>query len=107
MMKNNWKNLQKHLSKLLLFTVFTFLAEAYEKEQFYSAEQVPEELKGLEVEEKLGSSIDLNLRFSDEVGQKVSLSHFFKNTKPRLNVYRLLWLPKPVWFAFKRFVLSY
>jgi len=83
-MKNNWKNLQKLLSKSLVLLMFTGSASAYNRERVHSAEQVPEELKGLEIEEKLGSLIDLNLSYTDEAGKSISLSHFFKNQKPVL-----------------------
>lgn len=43
---------------------------------------VPEEIKGVTIEEKLGQSIDLTLPVRNESGQIVPLSTFFHNKKP-------------------------
>ena len=64
--------------------VWSFSATAYNPERSFSASQVPEELKGLEIEEKTGSDIDLHLKFMDEQGNKVALSRFFENNRPLL-----------------------
>ncbi len=44
-------------------------------------EQTPRELEGIDVEEHLGQNIDLNLTFTDELGETVPLKSFF-NGKP-------------------------
>ncbi len=68
-----------------LFTsVWGFSSTAYDPKRSFSASQVPEELKGLEIEEKTGSSIDLHLKFTDEQGNKVALKGFFENNRPIL-----------------------
>lgn len=46
------------------------------------ANELPEELKDVGIDEKIGQNIDLNLQVTDEVGNKVALSHFFKAHKP-------------------------
>lgn len=46
--------------------------------------QLPENLKGLAITEKLGESIDLNLEFTNEQGQVVKLSQYFQSKKPVL-----------------------
>ena len=45
-------------------------------------EQLPPQLKGIEVEEKLGSQVDLDLKFTAENGYQVPLRSFFKSGKP-------------------------
>ena len=65
-------------------SVWGFSSAAYNPERSFSASQVPEELKGLEIEEKTGSNIDLHLKFMDEQGNKVALNGFFENKRPVL-----------------------
>ena len=81
-MKSNWKILLKLISSLTIF--ISLSAGAYERNRLYSAEQVPEELKGLEVKEKLGAFIDLNLPFINDKGATVLLGEYFKENKPVL-----------------------
>jgi protein SCO1/2 len=52
------------------------------KEPAKAAGEVPEELKGVGITEKLGSQLDLNLNVVDEAGQKVPLSNYFSKHKP-------------------------
>ena len=44
--------------------------------------QIPEELKDIQIVEHLGSQIDLGLKFRDESGQSVELRRFFSGHKP-------------------------
>lgn len=44
--------------------------------------QLPEELKGVTISEKIGETIDLNLNVRNEKGEVVKLSTFFTNHKP-------------------------
>ena len=49
-----------------------------------SASETPKELKDVKIEEKLGSTLPLNLTFKDETGKAVQLSDFFHQGKPVL-----------------------
>ena len=73
---------------VLIATVFIPLwlcpVSAYNPERNFSASQVPEELKGLEVEEKTGTNVNMNLEFIDDQGNKATLAQFFKNDRPIL-----------------------
>lgn len=44
--------------------------------------EVPEELKGVTIEEKIGKSLDLSVLVTTEQGQTVPLSRFFKDHRP-------------------------
>lgn len=44
--------------------------------------QIPDELKGVTISEKIGDSIDLNLLVKNENGETVKLSTFFEKNKP-------------------------
>ena len=46
------------------------------------ASEMPDELKDVGIEEKIGQNIDLGLMLTDENGQKLPLSTFFKAHKP-------------------------
>lgn len=46
------------------------------------ASEVPEELKNVGIDEKIGQQVDLNLTVTDEKGEKVALSSFFSAHKP-------------------------
>lgn len=88
------------MNRKLLFSFLTFISlaasadngaisigsgpkEAYTgKEAPKVSSEVPEELKGVGIEEKIGSSIDLNLLVTDEAGEKKPLSAFFRAHKP-------------------------
>lgn len=48
------------------------------------SDQVPEEIQGVGIDEKLGQSIDLNLQVTDDNGNKVPLGSFFTKHKPVL-----------------------
>jgi protein SCO1 len=46
------------------------------------AAELPAELVGIGIKEKLGQKIDFNLSFTDEYGKTVKLGDFFKDNKP-------------------------
>ena len=71
-------------SILISFIFWSFWTSAYSPERAFSASQVPEELKGLEIEEKPGALLDLSLAFQDEKGQAVTLKNYVQNQKPVL-----------------------
>ena len=52
-------------------------------EKQYRANEAPHPLQNIKVTENIGSFIDLNLKFTDETGQLVSLKNYF-NKKPVL-----------------------
>jgi protein SCO1 len=61
----------------------TAIKDAYTgKEALKTSTEVPEELKGVGIEEKISQKIDLNLMVTNEDNQKVPLSSFFKTHKP-------------------------
>ncbi len=57
---------------------------AYDTKVLVKGQELPAELKGVGVEEHLGSKIDLGLQFTDESGALVPLSQYFKSGKPVL-----------------------
>ena len=92
MIQKNWKTLQKLPSNKtifkswisLLFLVSIVYTQAYERKDNFLAGQVPEELKGLEVEEHLGEHITLQTPFVDDRGNAVQIGDYFKNNQPVL-----------------------
>ena len=68
----------------IFITILAFPVFAYDPNRNFSASQVPEELKGLEIEEKLGASVDLHLEFTDDQGRKVTLAKYFNGDQPVL-----------------------
>lgn len=46
------------------------------------ANEMPAELQGVGIEEKIGQNIDLSLQLTNEAGEKIPLSAFFKSHKP-------------------------
>jgi len=69
----------------LVFFVFCIsFARAYNPDRSFSPSQAPEELKGLEIEEKTGARVDKQLEFTDDKGEKVRLEKYFKNNQPVL-----------------------
>ena len=74
----------KFMKAIIFFMFLSFFALAYNPERIFSPSQVPEELKGLEVEEKLGAKLDLQLNFKNEHGQVVTLKNYVQNQKPVL-----------------------
>ena len=69
---------------IIFFALSAFLAGAYSPDREFSPSQPPEELKGLDVQEKTGELVDLSLDFTDELGKKVKLKKYFENKKPVL-----------------------
>ena len=87
-LKQNFNVVVFCLSAVVIAGIFVIILSfpvfAYDPKRDFSTSQVPEELKGLEVEEKLGRSVDLHLRFTDDQGKKVTLAQYFKNDQPVL-----------------------
>ncbi len=83
MMRKNWNSFFRLLSKVF-FVFFPLMVHAYEPKRTFSAENIPEELKGIKIEEKIGDFLDLHLRFTDEKGKEVQLSQFFQPDRPVL-----------------------
>lgn len=67
---------------LFIFSSFFVFASYSEVPESLPAEQKIKELEGVGIQEKLGSNLDLSLQFTDEQGQKVSLSHYFDGIHP-------------------------
>ena len=91
MIQKNWKILQKLPNRIILRSWLFLLVlpgivytEAYERKDSFLAGQVPEELKGLEVEEHLGEQINLNTPFLDDKGRAVKIGDYLKNNQPVL-----------------------
>ncbi len=85
------RNLQPMLNnkyiKVSLFIFINCLAQqsiAYDTTRVLKASQVPQELKGISITEKMGEFIDLDLEFSNEKGKKVKLGSYFNKNKPVL-----------------------
>ena len=77
---------QGFLNKIGIVCVFfmSCWGLAYSPDRSFSPSQVPEELKGLETQEKLGAFLDLNLPFRDEKGQDVTLKNYVQGQRPVL-----------------------
>lgn len=59
------------------------IREAYTgKEPLKASTEVPEEIKNVGIEEKLGQKLDLSVMVTDEHNQKVPLSTFFRSHRP-------------------------
>ena len=82
------RSLQSMLNniKIPLFIVsfFTPLAIAYDTTRTLKASSPPQELKGINITENLGSFIDLDLKFLNEKGEKVKIGQYFNQNKPVL-----------------------
>lgn len=78
----------KTLISLLMFLGFSAFAEdksfssSGPKETGKVSSEVPEELKNVGIEEKIGEYIDLNMTVTDEKGEKLPLSTYFSVHKP-------------------------
>ena len=57
---------------------------AYDTTRNLKASEVPQELKGINITEKMGDFIDLDLEFSNEEGKKVKIGQYFNQNKPVL-----------------------
>ncbi len=93
MIFKNWKISQKKILKyngyilaslILPVSLFGFFAKAYDPQKYLTATQVPEELQDLQINEKIGSVLDLNLSFTDDSGQTVPLKKYFQSNQPVL-----------------------
>lgn len=93
MIFKNWKILQKLILKykkyivvswILPIGLFGILSKAYDPQKHLTATQVPEELQDLQINEKIGSTVDLNLSFTDDLGHTVSLKKYFQPNRPVL-----------------------
>lgn len=63
------------LAWCLLFLLLGVALPAY-------AERTPEELRGVDVEERLGETIPMGLEFTDQTGARVTLSEYFDDGRP-------------------------
>jgi len=87
-MNLNFKNFFSELkNKCLLvgcfFLCFSAFASGYEaKPPQYAAGETPPEMKAIAIEEKLGTDLNLGLKFNDESGQEVALSQYYDGKTP-------------------------
>lgn len=78
----------KTLIFLLMFLGYSALAESRgfqssgPKESGRVSSEVPEEIKNVGIEEKIGEHIDLNMIVTNEKGEKLPLSTYFSSHKP-------------------------
>ena len=78
MIKKNWKNLPVKLYSF--FTIAFFLIAILplsSAEKNYRADETPKDLQDINITEHLGDSIDLNLSFTDENNQSLTLQKYF------------------------------
>lgn len=59
-------------------------SKAYNTTRSLKANQAPLELRGIQIDEKLGASIDLSLEFYDENSQSAPLEKYWSSNKPVL-----------------------
>ena len=69
---------------LFILSVFAPPSTAYDTTRTLKASEVPQELKGINITEKMGEFIDLDLEFSNEKGEKVKIGRYFNQNKPVL-----------------------
>lgn len=81
------KHSKSTLAFLGCFFVFALPVVAHDKK--YSGELAPltssepvDQLKDVKIEEKLGTALDLNLKFRDETGREVTLGSYFDGNTP-------------------------
>lgn len=58
--------------------------------------QTPEEEQGIDIEEKLGNTVPLNLKFTNADGQQVELGHYFNNNDKRPVLMLMVYFECPV-----------
>lgn len=75
-MKKHWKNLAKRLCNLCPLCLL-FAAFAYEGKKNYLAAETPYHLKGAQIKENSGETIDLSLSFKGESGKAQPLGAYF------------------------------
>lgn len=74
--------MRRMLSHLFLVLFLAVFSPARARADNLPSNQLPENLKGIGITEKLGEQIDLNLEFTNEQGQKVRLGDYFHSKKP-------------------------
>ena len=72
----------KYAFFFLLLSAFPVCS--YETTRSFQANQTPSELQGIQIDEKTGRLIDLDLSFTDETGKRISLQKYFAGEKPVL-----------------------
>ena len=71
------------ITQFLVATLFTFAATAYDgKPAPKVSDEKPKELQEIGIDEKLGQSLDLSLKVTNEDGQVVTLGSFFDGKTP-------------------------
>ena len=79
---------QMQSNRRIFFLVFilislNFFIYAYDTNRSFKANEIPQELKGIQIDEKLGGYINKDLSFINDDGQPVRLANYF-NQKPVL-----------------------
>jgi protein SCO1/2 len=80
--------LKNYVLFFFLFCSSAALADSRHIEEYTGLEpakpasEMPAELKDVGIEEKIGATIDLSMLVTNEAGEKVALSTFFKKNKP-------------------------
>lgn len=69
---------------IIFISFFIYLSAAYDTTRNLKASEVPQELKGIHITEKLGEFIDLDLEFLNEKGEKIKIGKYFNKNKPIL-----------------------
>ncbi|MDE0118950.1 MAG: SCO family protein [Bdellovibrionales bacterium] len=84
--KSNGESISMNKQAFIYFFIWVSINStwAYNPERNFSASQVPEELKDLKTQEKLGNSLALDLHFTDERGKEVKLAQYFEGKQPVL-----------------------
>jgi len=72
----------------------SFLATPVAKAQL--GMQTPEEEQGIDIEEKLGNTVPLNLKFTNADGKEVELGHYFNNNDKRPVLMLMVYFECPV-----------
>ena len=63
---------------------FTQPLTAYDTHRTLKADQAPQELRGINITEKMGEFIDLRLKFTNEQGRSIKIGDYFNKNKPIL-----------------------
>ena len=77
-------NIHPKIFTIILTGFFAYYSTAYDTSRVLKASQPPQELKGININEKLGAFIDLHLEFSNEQDEKVKIGDYFNKNKPVL-----------------------
>ena len=78
------QHIQKWFWAWMFLCLMHYHSAAYDTTRALKANKVPPELKGIQIDEKLGNSVNLNLKFYDENSQSVSLKKYWSLEKPVL-----------------------